>query len=513
MTAVDSPATLPGAVTDPSRLYQALAADRPHTALLESGDGPERSPGNSLIVERAALRIGIRGRTTRVEALTDLGASLCAALAEESSLRSWATERSAESVTFTHPRPDPLLEDLARIQEPGPLDVLRGILRVVDTPAPHRLLVGVLHFELVAAFEQIPGMDEADARADFLLAERFLRVDHADGQTQVVELGDRDPALTARVLQFARRDQPEGDPNSAASGAASDPGLDLDDRAFAGVVERCREHVLAGDVFQVVPSRSFRVPCTDPFAAYRRLRELNPSPYQFYLRSDEEVLFGASPETCVKVVPDAADGARLLLRPIAGTRPRGRGTDGTLVPDLDNRLSAELVLDRKEQAEHVMLVDLARNDVARVCVPGSRRVTRLLELEHYSHVSHLVSEVEGRLRPGLDAFHAYQACMNMGTLTGAPKLRASELIAELETSPRGPYGGAVACLQGDGGPQTVFDSAIVIRSAQVNDGMATVRAGAGVVRDSDPQAEADETRRKAEAVLQALRPPSVEVGQ
>ncbi len=498
---------------EPCGLYQFLTEDRPHTALLESGDGTEGQPGQSLILERAALRIQIHNRSAEISPLTALGRELCRRMVEESPLRPFVEDTGEDRVSLRFPDPDPYLEDLERLTEPSPLDVPRCLLRVLEpVPADQRLLVGILNFELIGAFEDIPGMDLDAARAEFLLAERFVRIDHSSGRTQVVDLEDADRSLEAKVLGFVSGSPPvdfEEPSEFEKPSAEGEVAVDLDDQAFAQVVRQCSHEIERGEVFQVVPSRSFTMPCCDSFSAYQRLRRLNPSPYQFFVRSEQEVLFGASPETCVKVTP-SADGPELTLRPIAGTRPRGRDQDGELIADLDNRLSAELVLDSKEQAEHMMLVDLARNDVARVCQAGSRRVTRLLALEHYSHVSHLVSEVRGHLRPSLDALYAYQACMNMGTLTGAPKLRATELIAQLEATPRGPYGGAVAYLLGDGGPQTVFDSAIVIRSAQVKDGVAQVRAGAGVVRDSDPQSEAEETRRKAEAVLLALRPGKTE---
>jgi anthranilate synthase component 1 len=235
-------------------------------------------------------------------------------------------------------------------------------------------------------------------------------------------------------------------------------------------------------------------------AAYRRLRALNPSPYMFYVNATKGVLFGASPETAVKV-----DGSprRVHVKPIAGTRPRGLRRDGSVDEDLDGRLEAELRLDQKEVAEHMMLVDLARNDVARVSEPGTRRVDRLLEVERYSHVMHLVSHVSGILKGDLDALHAYVATMNMGTLVGAPKVKAAELLRHFEATRRGPYGGAVGYLTADGR----MDTAIVIRAAAVQDGTAYIRAGAGVVHDSDPRAEAEETRRKAGAVLDATREP------
>ena len=237
--------------------------------------------------------------------------------------------------------------------------------------------------------------------------------------------------------------------------------------------------------------------CADPLRAYAALRLASPSPYLFYVRGDEATIFGASPETAVKV---HGRPKRVTIRPIAGTAARGRHPDGSIDPDLDARREAALRLDAKETAEHMMLVDLARNDVARVSRPGSRRVTRLLSVDRYAHVMHLVSEVEGVLAEGYDALHAYAAALNMGTLVGAPKIRAAELLREVERTRRGAYGGAVGYLAHD----STMDTAIVIRAAVVREGIAAVRAGAGIVFDSDPASEALETRRKAEAVLRAI---------
>jgi anthranilate synthase component 1 len=218
----------------------------------------------------------------------------------------------------------------------------------------------------------------------------------------------------------------------------------------------------------------------------------------FFVRAPEFVLFGASPESCVDV---RGPTRTVAIRPIAGTRPRGRTADGAPDPELDRRFEAELKLDGKEIAEHMMLVDLARNDVARVSRPGTRRVSRLLAIERCSHVMHLVSAVEGELRDDLDALHAYAAVSNMGTLVGAPKIEAARLLRRYEPERRGPYGGAVGYLTSAGELRT----AIVIRAALVRDGVAHVRAGAGVVFDSDPRAEAAETRAKAAAVLEAVQ--------
>ena len=227
------------------------------------------------------------------------------------------------------------------------------------------------------------------------------------------------------------------------------------------------------------------------------LRQANPSPYMFYLAAPDFELFGASPESALL---HSARSGRVAIRPIAGTRPRGLYPDGSVDHERDTRLELELRTDAKEVAEHVMLVDLARNDVARVSRPGTRSVQDLLRVDRYSRVMHLVSEVSGELADDLDALDAFRASMTMGTLTGAPKLRAAELIRRAEGVRRGSYGGSVGYIRGDG----ELDTCIVIRSGFVADGTALVQAGAGVVAASSPAAEAAETVHKARAVLEAV---------
>src|SRR5205085_1811795 len=210
------------------------------------------------------------------------------------------------------------------------------------------------------------------------------------------------------------------------------------------------------DVYQIVPSRTFRRPCADPLAAFAAVRRLDRSPYMFFVSAPDHFLFGASPETSVRIVREK-DWPMVEVKPIAGTRPRGAD------PDEDDRMEADLRLDQKEIAEHMMLVDLARNDVARVSMPGTRRVANLMTVERYARVMHLVSSVKGSLAIGFDALHALQACLNVGTLSGAPKLRATELLRLTERTKRGPYGGAIGWLNGVG----AMDSGVVIRSAVV----------------------------------------------
>jgi len=261
--------------------------------------------------------------------------------------------------------------------------------------------------------------------------------------------------------------------------------------AFERDVARVLEYVTAGDTFQTVLSRRQEVRgAVDPLLLYRYLRALNPAPYLFYLALDDFTLVGSSPEVLVRV-----EGSEVTVRPIAGTRPRGRTREE------DEALAKQLLADEKERAEHMMLVDLGRNDVGRVARFGSVRVTDLLTIERYSHVQHLVSEVRGQLRDGYDALDVFKACFPAGTVTGAPKVRAMEIIDELEPERRGPYAGAVGYV---GWGAANLDTAIAIRCALVRPDRVVVQAGAGIVADSDPAREFQETEDKAQAVLKAL---------
>ena len=272
--------------------------------------------------------------------------------------------------------------------------------------------------------------------------------------------------------------------------AAEGEANQTDDR-YRDTVAVFREHILAGDIFQGVPSRRVSFPSADAFAIYRRLRVTNPAPYMFFLRLGDMELAGSSPEPLVRV-----EGTRVFTRPIAGTRPRG----ATEVRD--RLLEHELLADPKERAEHAMLVDLARNDLGRVCVPGSVEPTELMQVERFSKVMHIVSTVEGNLREDVHPLEALAVTFPAGTVTGAPKRRAMELIADHEPTARGPYAGAVGYLTFAGD----LDFCITIRTVCIVDGVASIQTGAGVVADSDPQTELQETKAKSAALLPAVAP-------
>lgn len=477
--------------TDLARLHAALTRRGDPAVLFERADGP------SLLLARAAARVELRDQAASVEALTANGAALLDRLGSELP----HGRRAGDRWTAAFPRCDaPDAE--SRLQADSALSVLRALSTGLpiqgEAPFPPFVL-GVLVFDFVDMIEPLPPASSdplgfPDAR--FEAAELFVArlPDGSAHACRVVFDGDEGGAATdlagfvaslADLRTPAARTFERVTPPEAAT--------DLDDAAYEALVRTCKEHVAAGDVFQIVPSRTFRAPCPDPLAAFQALRAINPSPAMFYLPGEGWTLFGASPETAVRVGRDA-HGLTVEVKPIAGTRRRGADAAEDAV------LEAELRADAKEVAEHMMLVDLGRNDVAQVAQPGTREVTALMAVERYAHVMHLVSTVGGRLRTGLDAFHALGGCLNVGTLTGAPKIRATELLRRYERTKRGPYGGAIGWMAADGRA----DTAVVIRSALVRNGVAQVRAGAGVVWDSDPAAEADETRRKAASVLSAI---------
>jgi anthranilate synthase component I len=265
----------------------------------------------------------------------------------------------------------------------------------------------------------------------------------------------------------------------------------LGPEGYAAAVERAKEYIRAGDIYQVVPSQRWTANCpVDAFSIYRGLRAVNPSPYMYFLDFEDFEIAGASPESLLKV-----SGRRVEQRPIAGTRPRAGSTEQ------DIERARELLADEKERAEHVMLVDLGRDDLGRVCEYGTVTVDDFMAIETYSHVMHIVSSVSGRLRDGFTPMDALRVSLPLGTLSGAPKIRAMQIIDELEPVKRGPYGGAVGYLSYTGD----LDTCIYIRSALVKEGRVYVQAGAGIVADSEPDYEVRETEAKANAVFEAIR--------
>ena len=495
------------------------AAVRPvDCVLLESADITTKASRTTVAILEASARLTCWGGTVTAEALDAVdgqgpGADGLAALARlEESLAEHVTDRSPGRLTLTLPTSaddDPTLEERERLTALSTIEPLR-VLAQAEVDHPHLPLeAGAFAFDYLSTFESLPEVAQgANTCPDYLFydARIILVVDHPTREATLVgasvDTADLERRMDALAAAIDSIDNPAdvAAPASSTDGAAS-PVLHAvpttSDVDFEAVVEEMRGYIAEGDVYQVVPSRGFTIACPDALAAYHVLRHANPSPYMFYLAAPDFELFGASPESALL---HSARTGRVAIRPIAGTRPRGLHPDGSVDHERDTRLELELRTDAKEVAEHVMLVDLARNDVARVSRPGTRSVQDLLRVDRYSRVMHLVSEVSGELADDLDALDAFRASMTMGTLTGAPKLRAAELIRQAEGVRRGSYGGSVGYIRGDG----ELDTCIVIRSGFVTDGSALVQAGAGVVAASSPAAEVAETVHKARAVLEAV---------
>ncbi len=373
-------------------------------------------------------------------------------------------------------------------------------------------LVGYFGYDLVRRLEHLPDAPPDDLglpEMAFLLADTVLVFDHLKHTITVVANAfvegrdvdgpyERAVARIAAVREKLRTPLPASAYGVAEADAAEPAGVhpgrtvssSMTRARFEDGVGRIRDYIYAGDAFQVVLSQRFSTPVdVSPFAVYRGLRAVNPSPYMYYIAFDDFALCGSSPEPLVTVQGDHVE-----TRPIAGTRRRGADAAE------DRRLIAELRADEKERAEHVMLVDLGRNDLGRVCRPGTIVVDELMEMELYSHVIHMVSSVSGRLAPGATPTDALKAAFPAGTVSGAPKVRAMQIVDELETVRRGPYAGAIGYLSYSGD----LDTCICIRTVIVKDGVAYLQAGAGIVADSDPATEFEETQSKAAALLRAV---------
>jgi anthranilate synthase component 1 len=502
-------------VADPLMAFQYLCQGRSNNLLLESAEIDSKDDLKSLLLVDAAIKLECRGQQVYCQALSDNGHAVLPMFDKYCPVGVIHEYDSKNGlVTLTFPAPDAELDEDRRLKAPAVFDALRLITNKITAirQHPHAVFLGgALAYDLLASFEKLPEVEESSNSCPdfvFYLAETLVIIDHQTKQSEIIgsvfsgkDVGNNYFSVSQRLEQVKHKlatMKPQSDPEKVKTAVTVDDLLvNKSDQEYIDDVIRLKENILAGDIFQVVPSRTFSLPCLHPHDAYRALKQQNPSPYMFFLQDDNFCMFGASPESALKYTKQTN---QVEIYPIAGTRPRGKRADGSIDLDLDSRLELNLQEDQKERAEHIMLVDLARNDVAKVCRPGSRYVTDLLKVDRYSHVMHLVSRVVGQLRDDLDALNAYQACMNMGTLVGAPKVSAATLIRQVEKQRRGSYGGAVGYINSQGD----MDTCIVIRSAFVQNDTAYIQAGAGVVYDSDPQSEADETRSKAQAVIGAI---------
>lgn len=454
----------------PVSAYDRIAGDGP-SFLLESVEGGERLARYSFLGARPFLTLRTKGRAAFIE--------------DEGNQRLAEIGPGEDALT--------LLSDLMKRYR---------FVEVEGLPRFCGGAVGFLAYDVVRFFEDLPSTTHDDLGLEdccFLFTDTLLIFDHVRHRIKVLcnarvadDPGDAYDRAADRIEALVGKLRAPGPPLPSPP-QVSEPlevRANLTQEQYEDIVRRCKEYIHAGDAFQVVPSIRFAVKCdVPPFELYRALRSVNPSPYMYYLDLGGRQVVGSSPEILVTV-----DRRRVRVRPIAGTRPRGATTEE------DQRLEQELLADEKERAEHVMLVDLGRNDVGRVSRYGTVEVSELMVVERYSHVMHIVSNVCGELDEGKDVFDVMRACFPAGTLSGAPKVRAMQIIEEMEPTRRGLYGGAVGYFSFSGD----MDFAIAIRTMLVDGKTGYVQAGAGIVADSDPASEYRECVNKARAVMAAV---------
>ncbi|MGB0937684.1 MAG: anthranilate synthase component 1 [Colwellia sp.] len=524
--------------SDPLSVYQSLCHDKQNNILLESAEIDKKHLLKSLLLTDAALKIVCKKNHVTFSSLSLNGQEVIPFVVSQLEQHAKLTlSEDKKELIAVFPEVAEDLDEKSRLMATNSFQSLR-LFNKLSESNKHPFAVflgGVFAFDMISVSETLPEVEGGENTCpDFVyyLAQTMVIIDHEKKYTEIIgnafstcssnsaednihslnEVSTRVNNIKQLLSsEITEQVSPQTTTQTTTVKSLNETPVDVDitDHHFCEIVEQLKENIRAGDIFQVVPSRTFSLPCSDATSAYKALKKSNPSPYMFYLNDSEFCIFGASPESAIKYQNKSVEGDRLVeIYPIAGTRPRGFDSQGNFSLDLDSRIELELRQDKKESAEHIMLVDLARNDIARVSKPGTRHVADLLKVDRYSHVMHLVSRVCGTLKEELDALHAYQACMNMGTLSGAPKIKATSLIREVEKKRRGSYGGAVGYITGLG----EMDTCIVIRSAFVKDHKAYIQAGAGVVYDSIPQAEADETRQKAQAVINAILTSNASLG-
>lgn len=478
-----------------------------NTLILENNDHAANKINQSMVGISCAIKIFCQGQTVTVKALNSNGECLITKLNQNIEIQAhpqFTVKVSKECLTFQFlTLQDNNIDERNRIQQINQMHVLRLIQQTI-APLSQILFSGIISFDYINNFEKVHHLK--DSSQDFYdyvfyLFDVSIYINHNTKEAQINAYSFdacEDKKSQEQLSHYAKLytepchpfklENPQVETNCITN---------INDEKFKDLVQQARNNIKHGDAFQIVLSRKFLIDCKDPLLSFAYLKEQNPSPYMFYVKDENFILFGTSPEFALKVNMQTQE-AR--ISPIAGTRARGVDQNGQIDKELDSKIELELRTDSKEIAEHIMLVDLARNDLARISKTGSTITQNLLHVDKYQSVQHLVSDVYSKLDDDFDAFNAYLACMNMGTLSGAPKIKAHQLIYQYEQEKRGAYGGVICKIDNDGS----FDSAIVIRSAFVKGQQACVQAGCGITVYSTDTFEANETRQKARSTLLAI---------
>jgi len=502
-------------IRDPIEYFAKLSdyGRKKHSLLLESADIVEKYGELSLGTASPCLRIAGNKEDFEIKALTNLGKQLLKLIKKDLDFCD-KLKYSKDTITGKlQPLRRAVSED-QRLKLKTHMDIIRAIAFKFKPTAkpliPYCGLFGSISYDFIDQFEDLPANKEdilQDPDYELYFVDNLFLIDHKKGKIYLIAnalimdnkrneiynncvktINNYEKGLNSK-LPKPKKFKPK----------KQEITTDTSKEEYITIVDNMKNHILAGDIFQAVPSRTIITDYSaEPLDIYKTLKELNPSPYMFFINNKNGILLGSSPEMFLRV--QGEEEKVVEIRPIAGTKPRGI-INNEIDKDLDSRYETELKIDEKELAEHTMLIDLARNDIAKISKLGTRYVDKPYVVEKYSHVQHLVSNVKGILKDDLDALHAYLASMNMGTLTGAPKVEAMKLIRQVEKTKRGFYGGAVGYIT----PSGDLDSAIVIRSMRLKNNKAYIRAGAGIVYDSIPRNEFEETEKKAKACLKAIK--------
>ncbi|MFT8229742.1 MAG: anthranilate synthase component 1 [Enterobacterales bacterium] len=494
---------------DSTSIFYHLCKNKSSTLLLESAEIKYKQNVESMIIIDSAIKITALGSVVQLKALSVNGQELLLLLDNILPKSIYIIKKDFNFRKLIFPMFNINTDEDSKLHNLSIFDCLRLLINLVKQPKSESLksmfFGGLFSYDLISNFEDLPILKAKQKCKDycFYLAETLLILDH---KKQICTLQCslfsknklEKQRLKKRILELKNKLN-VNILDSIPCKKISKMHLlcNQNNKKYYKIIEYMKNKINDGEIFQVVPSRKFYLPCISPLSSYNTLKLNNLSPYMFFMQDEEFTLFGTSPESSLKYDPS---NRQVELYPIAGTRARSFLKNGLINQDLDNKIELEMRSDQKELSEHLMLVDLARNDLARICVPGTRYVADLIKVDKYSFVMHLVSRVVGKLKNEFDMLHAYQACMNMGTLSGAPKIRAMQLISKVEQERRGSYGGSIGYFTGSG----ILNTCIVIRSAYIEKEIATIQAGAGIVLNSIPELEAEESLNKARAVLNAI---------
>ncbi|CAL4324801.1 Anthranilate synthase component 1 [Buchnera aphidicola (Chaitophorus sp. 3695)] len=492
---------------NPLKIFNHICQTNKNTLLLESANVSNKKILKSIIIIDSALRISLLKNIVYIKSLTKNGSNFIKYL--KLIIPKYIKKKKKKNILelkFPNILNKNIDED-SKLKEKSVFDIFRIIkdnIKHIKKYPKSIFFGGLFSYDLISYFESLPKIKKVQKCPDFCfyLSETMIFINHTKKkciiQSTIFNKKNYEINKIRKRIKFIKEIINTKKFNSIKyKKNNSKITCNKNDTQFSKIIRYTKKYIKNGDIFQIVPSRKFYMQCLSPLYSYKNLKKNNPSPYMFFMQDEEFTLFGASPESFLKYDPYTRN---IEIHPIAGTKPRGRFKNGDINYDLDNKIELEMKTNEKELSEHIMLVDLARNDLSRICKTGSRYVKKLIKVEKYSHVMHLVSIITGILKKKLDILHAYRACMNMGTLTGAPKIKAMKLIANIEQETRGSYGGSIGYFTGEEN----FNTCIIIRSAYIEKNIATIQVGAGIVLNSIPREECLETWNKAYAVIKSI---------